>query len=137
MSHIPKARRYWPSPAGFELGIDIEHAQRKVDIEGVGRRVFTPAERAQDRQTPCASSLRQFFRFWTAKEAYLKATGSGLSCDPAQIEANFTDGRFNSAEIRAEVLPYSLCEIPTGNQFLISMAHETCSPPELRLHQIS
>jgi len=122
---------------GFELGIDIEHAQRKVDVEGVGKRVFTRSERASIGRRHGASSRRQFFRFWTAKEAYLKATGSGLSCDPAQIEANFSDGRFNSADDPSRVLPYSLREIPTGNHFLISMAHETCRPPELRLNQIA
>lgn len=121
---------------GFELGIDIEHSARKVDIEGVGRRVFTPSERACIERCGAASGLRQFFRYWTAKEAYLKATGSGLSCDPAGIEASFADGQFRSAADPTVVLPYSLCEIPTGNQFLVSMAHESNRPPALRLGEI-
>ncbi|MGI9245064.1 MAG: 4'-phosphopantetheinyl transferase superfamily protein, partial [Verrucomicrobiales bacterium] len=83
-----------------------------------------------------ASSLRQFFRFWTAKEAYLKATGSGLSYDPAKVEANFGEGRFTSAANPGAVLPYALHEIPTANQFLVSMAHEICRPKELRLQQV-
>lgn len=115
-----------------ELGIDIEHARRKVDVAGVGRRVFTSAEQDRLSRFAGASALRQFFRLWTAKEAYLKATGSGLSCDPATIEADLELGRFLNAADTRETLPYALKEIRTANQFQVCLAHEGFAPSSLR-----
>ena len=122
---------------GIEVGIDIEHSQRKVDVEGVGRRVFTSAERASIHGLGASSGLRQFFRLWTAKEAYLKATGSGLSCDPATIEGDFESQQYKSAERVGEVLPYSLREVATDNRFVVALAHQQCETPELRLGEIA
>jgi len=117
----------------IELGVDIEHGRRKVDIEGVGRRVFTPTERAGFSDLGKISGLRQFFRLWTAKEAYLKAVGSGLSCDPSTIEAELDSGRFKPAAEQERELPYSLIELATKNEFIVSLAYQSCPRPKLRL----
>jgi phosphopantetheinyl transferase len=122
---------------GFEIGIDIEHARRRIDIEGVGRKVFTPIEQASISELGSASGLRQFFRFWTAKEAYLKATGSGLTCDPASIEADLEKFRYTSAKGAPDPLPYSLREVETGNQFQVCLAHQTITPPRFHLGEFS
>ena len=114
------------------VGIDIEHSRRKVDVEGVGRKVFTATEQASLKKYGNASALQQFFRLWTAKEAYLKATGSGLTCNPATIEANFEKGCYTTAEDPDSLLPYSLAEIETNNQFQVSLAHQSCEAPEIR-----
>ena len=59
-----------------EMGVDVEFTPRKTELEPLARRFFHPAEVAhlhlQD------FSARVFFRIWTAKEAYLKAIGTGL-----------------------------------------------------------
>ena len=116
-----------------EVGVDIEHARRKVDIEGVGRKVFTTSEQASVRVLGNSSALRQFFRLWTAKEAHLKATGSGLSCNPASIQADFEKCQFCAADSAKDSLPYTLREIGTKNQFQVCIAHQVCDPPILRL----
>ena len=116
-----------------EIGIDIEHARRKVDVEGVGRRVFTRLEQDGLRKLGEASALREFFRLWTAKEAYLKATGSGLSVDPASIEANLERGQFSPAGDELERLPYALKELETANHFQVCIAHQDCAPPSFRM----
>lgn len=121
---------------GIEVGIDVEHARRKVDLEGVAKRVFTATEQASFEGQGSATRLRQFFRLWTAKEAYLKATGSGLSCDPASIETNFASGKYHSATETNQYLPYELREIETKNAFLVCLAHQTCEPPRIRVSQL-
>ncbi len=70
-----------------EIGIDIEYTQRDADIDGVSGKVFT--RREQDMLMPLEDSekRREFFRLWTAKEAFMKATGRGFSLDPSSIEA--------------------------------------------------
>lgn len=61
-----------------EIGIDIEATMRDVDFLGVARKAFSPDEIA--RLTALAPEERQaaFFRIWTRKEAYVKASGDGF-----------------------------------------------------------
>lgn len=69
------------------VGVDVEFMRPLDDLEGVMRTAFTPAER--DDVLACAPDARaaRFFRLWTRKEAYLKATGRGLSGGMAHIDA--------------------------------------------------
>lgn len=62
---------------GQEVGIDIERVRDDIDHAALAHRYFAPAEIA------CLSGSgkisRQFFGFWTGKEAYSKARGLGLN----------------------------------------------------------
>ncbi len=60
-----------------EIGADIE-IHRGMP-EGVARRFFSAAENAALTSLPPRERERAFFRCWTRKEAFLKATGEGLS----------------------------------------------------------
>ena len=59
-----------------ELGIDIENSSREVDLEKLALRCFTSDERDWLEDAP--SQRDGFFRAWTLKEAFLKATGTGM-----------------------------------------------------------
>ena len=58
------------------LGIDVEYLRPLKDALSLAKRWFTPKEYAEILQH--SDPTKTFFRFWTAKEAYLKATGAGL-----------------------------------------------------------
>lgn len=59
------------------VGIDIEHIKTRRNFAGLAERVFSSHERAY---LSAATNYQQcFFQLWSAKEAYLKATGTGLS----------------------------------------------------------
>lgn len=62
---------------GVELGVDVEAADRKTTLDIAGR-FFAPEEVALLRAMPPARQPAVFFRFWTLKEAFIKATGEGL-----------------------------------------------------------
>lgn len=62
-----------------DIGIDVEHLERRVDSAAVLRRFFSPAEQASYAQYQPADPRRTFFRGWTRKEAVLKATGEGIA----------------------------------------------------------
>lgn len=64
-----------PSP----VGIDVEFLGRKVDFVPVMRRFFSENERADWQRNSTPSAAAAFFRGWTRKEAFLKATGEGIS----------------------------------------------------------
>jgi 4'-phosphopantetheinyl transferase len=59
------------------LGVDVETSGR-VSLP-VARRYFSPTEIAQLDAEPEDARPRRFLQLWTLKEAYLKATGSGIA----------------------------------------------------------
>ncbi|MGB8782755.1 MAG: 4'-phosphopantetheinyl transferase superfamily protein [Terriglobales bacterium] len=61
------------------LGIDIEKIRDDVDTAALAERFFSVRERTGLRALPSHLRARAFFACWTRKEAFLKATGDGLS----------------------------------------------------------
>lgn len=61
------------------VGIDVEFLGRKVDFVPVMRRFFSENEREDWQRNSSPSAAEAFFRGWTRKEAFLKATGEGIS----------------------------------------------------------
>lgn len=71
----------WQHP----LGIDVEYLR---DVEGltIAERYFSPSETNTLRTLAPTQQQRAFFRYWTCKEAYLKAVGTGLIDALGQVE---------------------------------------------------
>jgi 4'-phosphopantetheinyl transferase len=69
----------WPDCA---LGFDLEALDRKVTLD-IADRYFRPEEVAWIESLPEAGRSEGFLRLWTLKEAFIKATGAGLSQDLA------------------------------------------------------
>ena len=70
----------------FEVGLDVENTTRATDIDAVSKKVFTDTEREKISSKKTIDKKVMFFRLWTAKEAFLKNTGHGLTLDPKMIE---------------------------------------------------
>ena len=62
-----------------QIGIDLEQLRPTADVEQIAQRFFSAQEYAAIQSLPPDQKLEAFFRYWTCKEAYLKATGDGLS----------------------------------------------------------
>lgn len=62
-----------------DVGVDIEHLDRRVDIAQLAPSVFSEAERAELATLDAEAARLRFFELWTLKEAYIKAVGKGLS----------------------------------------------------------
>jgi 4'-phosphopantetheinyl transferase len=61
------------------LGVDLEKIRIDVDIVSLSTRFFSLRERAELHALPEHLRVSAFFACWTRKEAFLKATGEGLS----------------------------------------------------------
>jgi len=61
------------------LGVDIEKIRADVDTASLAERFFSLRERAGLQALPDHLRVAGFFACWTRKEAFLKATGDGLS----------------------------------------------------------
>lgn len=67
-----------------EVGVDIE-ALKPRDLNGLVSETLAPAEQAALLALPESDRLQVFYRFWTLKEAFLKALGRGLDLAPGEL----------------------------------------------------
>jgi phosphopantetheinyl transferase len=61
------------------VGIDVERVRQNVDYEGIARSNFSHQEIEALEQLPPGARRAHVLKLWTMKEAFLKATGRGLS----------------------------------------------------------
>lgn len=64
-----------------DVGVDLEDVRRKVDWQRMARRWLAPGELSAIARRPWRERRAAFFEMWVRKEAYLKATGQGLSVE--------------------------------------------------------
>jgi 4'-phosphopantetheinyl transferase len=76
----------------FEIGVDVEHLNRKVDFEKVSGLLFTANEFELFKKADPDSQQESFINCWTRKEAFFKATGLGLTSPLEQLEITFLKG---------------------------------------------
>jgi len=62
-----------------QVGVDIEYLWARQDVENIAQRYFYPGECEVIRSLSAERKKEAFFKAWTIKEAYAKATGEGLS----------------------------------------------------------
>lgn len=67
------------------VGIDIEAIRCDFELSTLVDRVLAETECELLKQTPLNIQRALFFRAWVRKEAVLKASGRGLTCDPRRI----------------------------------------------------
>lgn len=72
-----------------ELGVDVELLRPLTELNSMIELVFGPAERPYFAALPPAARERAFFLAWTAKEATLKAMGSGLQRNPHDLRLHW------------------------------------------------
>jgi 4'-phosphopantetheinyl transferase len=110
--------------AQVELGLDVEKVRHLESMVEIARKHFSPSE--FDALSGLAADARElaFYRCWTRKEAYLKATGEGLSmpldtfdvsvCGEPKVLA-CRDGREDPAK-------WSLLDVSPGPEFVGAVA---------------
>ena len=73
------------APRG-RLGVDVEERAPRRNLDNLIEGVFSPREKAELESLEGCEQLHTFFRFWTIKEALVKAHGKGLSMKVAELE---------------------------------------------------
>jgi len=89
--------------AGVDVGIDVESPERHpFDDMSIARAHFTPAE--QDHLLAIgddAGRRRAFLELWTAKEAFIKAMGEGLSMPLDSFGVDLARSRYDTEALPA------------------------------------
>lgn len=70
--------------SAYEIGIDLEEINRNFNYYDILERYFSENEQQTIKQAK--DPYMEFFKFWTRKEALLKAAGTGLIDDLAKVE---------------------------------------------------
>lgn len=91
LSHAEDRVVYCFSPH-YLVGIDLEYLLKEVDCDRLSSRFFTPSEARLIQSMEGKEKQKAFFQLWTAKEAYLKATGEGLVGGLDKVEIGIDKG---------------------------------------------
>src|SRR5262249_51380525 len=86
--------------SGRPVGVDIESERDDLDLVALARRFFCAGEIRQLETSPPDRARQLFFRYWTLKEAYLKAEGSGLRLDLAAVDVSGVPDSLHAAPCR-------------------------------------
>jgi 4'-phosphopantetheinyl transferase len=73
-----------------KIGVDVEYLDRERAIEHIVERFYSPTEISAFNSLPADKQHDAFFTYWTCKEAYLKAEGTGLSFGLDKVEISMT-----------------------------------------------
>ncbi len=105
--------------AGLEVGVDVEHEDRRVDAVRVARRIFGEDEAARLSALQPGTRRREFLRAWVRHEAIVKCLGTGI-------------GGYRSEDAGADT-PW-VKELPVGSHTVGAVA-VSGAPGELRCWQ--
>ncbi|WP_419849931.1 4'-phosphopantetheinyl transferase family protein [Candidatus Poriferisocius sp.] len=114
------------APRG-RLGVDVEEREPRRNLENLIEGVFSPREKAELESLDGFQQLHAFFRFWTIKEALVKAHGKGLSMKVAELEIpdDMRQGTAKSVGQFAQIPGTSWCLEDIGTQeFAAAVAYE-------------
>ncbi|MGK7934071.1 MAG: 4'-phosphopantetheinyl transferase superfamily protein [Microcystaceae cyanobacterium] len=84
---------------GGDVGIDIEKVREMTDVEAIAKRFFCPEEGSLIAGLTGKEQLTAFFELWTAKEAYLKATGDGIGAGLDSIRILWQEGQIQGLSL--------------------------------------
>lgn len=110
---------------GREIGVDVEQVRSDSDLEAIARRFFSMHEQNQLAALPAEKRIDAFFRCWTRKEAYIKATGDGLSLPLNQFDVSLEVGEANALVATrpdsSEAGHWLLREVPAGSGYMAAV----------------
>ena len=77
---------------GRNIGIDLEYKNDDVAVEQIAQRFFSKGEISSLERIHENKRNEVFFQYWTRKEAFLKATGQGLSFPMERVDVSLISG---------------------------------------------
>ena len=119
-----------------QIGVDVEQVRVNFNLEEVGERFFSAAERHVLRRVPANEKHSVFFRFWTRKEAYIKARGEGLSHPLHQFDVSLA----NAGNVLASTRPdaeeanrWVVWNVGVPRGYVAAVAFEATAPEQRRI----
>jgi 4'-phosphopantetheinyl transferase len=111
------------------IGVDVERIRPDFTSEEIARRFFSTSEVEVFNALPGEERVAAFFRCWTRKEAFIKATGRGLSQSLDAFDVTLAAG-VPAALLRVEgdeASRWSICDLEVGTDYAAAVVVE--GPP--------
>ena len=112
---------------GRRIGVDVEHRDRELNVEGVGRKFMSPREQAMLDALAGEARRHALLRLWTCKEAMSKATGDALSAPFRSLDVTLDPGLAlagGPAPYQAEHWRLLAVDVPGGFLATVALWHD-------------
>jgi 4'-phosphopantetheinyl transferase len=107
---------------GREVGVDVERVRAEFAGLPIAKHFFSPSELAALQALSPVLRTEAFFRYWTRKEAFLKALGEGLPRTPQLFTVSLRPDEpvalHNDSDDSQPVLGWSLAELTPDSRWL-------------------
>jgi 4'-phosphopantetheinyl transferase len=111
---------------GSQVGVDVEQVRILPDANELVQRFFSKREAAEFAGMTEAQKPLGFFRLWTRKEAWLKATGDGIAHLLDKVEVSFSAAEaarlLRLPEGFSSLADWSLCNLEPGPGYVGALA---------------
>ncbi len=112
---------------GRQVGVDVEYLGARQDVESIARQYFYPNEYRVISSLSAEKKRAAFFKAWTIKEAYAKATGEGLSV-LEQVETSLSPEGFaellNIHGNPEAITRWSSCQVCPAPKYMAALVVE-------------
>jgi len=113
------------------IGVDIESADRRINVEGVARKFMTARERHALAALASDDRRRALLKLWTCKEALSKATGDALSAPFRHLEiAVLPAPRLVSGPAPYVPAAWQMFDVAPVDDYLVTVAWWQTGPGE-------
>lgn len=114
-----------------EVGVDVEQVRPVPEMRGVAESHFAVEEQAALWGTSDSERLATFYRIWTRKEAYVKATGVGIGPALARfaVTAAPSDARLLYAHDTPDLAAWTLRIVPVPAEYFGVLCHAGAAQP--------
>lgn len=109
------------------IGIDLEKCRHVANVTALAERFFTSKEAATIAALPFADQNAAFLRYWTAKEAGLKAIGKGIVSGLNSFVIDINDKDYlieNVSEIEQDVA-WSVSHVDFLRDHVVAVVHSS------------
>jgi 4'-phosphopantetheinyl transferase len=109
-----------------EVGVDVERIRPDMASIKIAERYFSVGEVEALKSLSSNQQTDAFFNCWTRKEAFLKATGQGLTLPLDQFEVSLTPGEhaqlLRTGWDSGEAAHWTLCDLKVGEGYRAALA---------------
>lgn len=103
---------------GRPVGVDVEQVRPRKSLELVAEHHFADTELAAVlAAADTAQRRRRFYRVWTRKEAYMKATGKGLALGLKTFAVGVDEARLSWTEA-GDAGRWQICDVDPGEGYV-------------------
>jgi 4'-phosphopantetheinyl transferase len=113
---------------GRQIGVDIEYVKNDFEWKEIVERFFSPREIQMINALAKNLQHRAFFTCWTRKEAYVKATGMGLSLPLKEFDVSPVPGATTLLLSSPEKMRWSMKEVDVADSYVATVAVEGHDP---------